>query len=80
MEKEVIIYGTKACPFCHKAREFMKAHNVTFKDVLVDEDEKARDEMIEESGQMSVPVIRVGEEIIVGYDEEKLKKALELED
>ena len=79
MNKEVVIYGTKACPFCHKARDFMKAHNINFKYVLVDEDDKARDMMIEKSGQMSVPVIMIGDEVIVGYDEEKFKKALGLE-
>jgi len=76
MEKEVVIYGTKTCPFCHKAREFMKEHNIKFKDALVDEDEQAREEMVEKSGQMSVPVIIIGKDIIVGYNERKLKKAL----
>jgi glutaredoxin len=34
--------------------------------------------MVEKSGQMGVPVSIVGEEIITGFDEEKLKQELEL--
>lgn len=81
---KVIMYGTKTCPWCKKTREFFKKHKIEFKDIYVDEDEKARDEMIKKSRQMGVPVIEIkrshGVEIIVGFDEDKLKSALNLED
>jgi glutaredoxin len=34
--------------------------------------------MIEKTGQMGVPVIEVDGEIIVGFDEERLKQSLSL--
>ena len=73
---KVKIYSTSTCPWCVKTKEFLKAHNVRYEDVNVGEDEKARNEMFEKSGQFGVPVTDVNGTIIVGYDKEALKKAL----
>ena len=75
---KVKIYSTPTCPFCKKAKAFFKEHNIEYEDVNVAGDEKARDEMIEKSGQMSVPVIEIGDKIIVGFYEQGLKKALKI--
>ncbi|OIO42176.1 NrdH-redoxin, partial [Candidatus Pacearchaeota archaeon CG1_02_39_14] len=71
-------YGTDSCPWCHKAREFMKEHKVKFTDKNVGEDQKAAQEMIKKSGQQGVPVIDVDGEIIVGFDEDRLKSLLNI--
>ena len=75
---KIIIYGTDSCPWCHKAREFMKEHKVKFTDKNVGEDQKAAQEMIKKSGQQGVPVIDVNGEIIVGFDEDRLKSLLNI--
>ena len=75
---KVKIYSTPTCPFCKKAKAFFKEHNIEYEDVNVAGDEKARDEMIEKSGQMSVPVIEIGDKIIIGFYEQGLKKALKV--
>ena len=75
---KVKIYSTPTCPFCKKAKAFFKEHNIEYEDVNVAGDEKARDEMIEKSGQMSVPVIEIGDKIIIGFYEQGLKKALKI--
>jgi len=73
---KVKVYSTSTCPWCMKTKEFLKAHNIKYEDVNVGEDEKARNEMFEKSGQFGVPVTDVNGTIIVGYDREALKKAL----
>ena len=73
---KVKIYSTSTCPWCVKTKEFLKANNVKYDDVNVGTDEKARNEMLEKSGQLGVPVTDVNGTIIVGYDKEALKKAL----
>jgi len=82
MAKEVKVYSTPACPWCVKAKEWLKENKVKFTEVDVAEDEKGREEMIEKSGQMGVPVIIIEnegkEEVIVGFDQGKLKSALGL--
>ena len=75
---EVTIYTTELCPFCKRTKEFFKEHNIKYSEKDVSEDEKAAEEMIKLSGHHGVPVIDVDGEIIVGFDEEKLKEALKL--
>ena len=81
----VKIYTTASCPWCVKAKDFFKKNKVKYAEVNVTEDEKARDEMIEKTGQMGVPVIEITKEgekeptIIVGFDQEALEETLEIE-
>lgn len=75
---KVKIYSTPTCVWCHKTKEFFKENNVVFEDVNVAADESAAQEMFDKSGQRGVPVIDVDGEIIVGFDKQKLKKALKL--
>ena len=75
-EHRVIVYSTKTCPWCHKAKEFLEEKGVAYKDVDVGADQKAANEMVEKSGQMGVPVIDMDGKIIVGFDKEELEKAL----
>ncbi len=72
----VTIYSTPTCHFCHAAKDFFTANNVAFTDYNVGTDLEKRKEMIEKSGQMGVPVITVGKDIIVGFDEPKLRELL----
>ena len=73
---KVRIYTTSTCPWCIKTKEFLKANHVKYEEVNVGEDEKARNEMFEKSGQFGVPVTDANGTIIVGFDKEALKKAL----
>jgi len=75
-QKEVVIYSTPSCHFCHAAKDFFTENHVAFKDYDVASDLAKRGEMIEKSGQMGVPVINVGGEFIVGFDELRLREVL----
>lgn len=77
--KEVTIYTTPTCSYCKSAKEFFDENNVEYTEHNVAEDVEKRNEMVEKSGQMGVPVIMVGDEIVVGYDKGKLSEMLELE-
>ena len=76
--KNVTIYSTQTCHFCHMTKDFFKENNITFTDLDITSDEKNKEEMLERSGQMSVPVIFVGDEMVVGFNESKLKELLEI--
>lgn len=76
--KNVTIYSTPTCHFCHAAKEFFKKNSVAFTDYDVSINQTKRAEMIEKSGQMGVPVIFIDDEMIVGFDEPKLKKILDI--
>lgn len=72
------VYSTPACPWCHKTKEFLKANKIKFEDIDVSTNINAAREMVKKSKQMGVPVIEADKEIIIGFDEEKLKKILKI--
>lgn len=76
--KDVFIYTTPTCMYCRAAKEFFKEHNVTYTEFDVSTDQAKREEMIQKSGQMGVPVIMVGGEMIVGFNRDKISQALGL--
>ncbi len=75
---KVKVYSTPTCPYCYMVKDFLKENNVEFDDIDVSADPEAAKEMIEKSGQMGVPVIDIDGQIIVGFDKEAIKKALNL--
>lgn len=76
--KNVTIYSTPSCHFCHMAKEFFKANNVNYTEHNVAADLVKRKEMIESSGQMGVPVIIIGNDLIVGFNKPKIAELLGL--
>jgi len=75
---KVKVYSTSTCPYCVMEKEWLKQNNIEFEDINVGEDKEAAKEMVEKSGQMGVPVTEINGEWILGFDKEKLKKALGL--
>ncbi len=76
MDTAVTIYSTPVCHFCHAAKDFFKENNVAYTEHDVAADIDKRKEMIDLTGQMGVPVIKIGEDIIIGFDEPKLRELL----
>ncbi len=76
MDKNVTIYSTPTCHFCQLSKDFFKENNIAYTEHNVQTDLEKRKEMVEKSGQMGVPVITVGDEIVVGFDKEQLSKLL----
>lgn len=74
----VTIYSTPVCHFCHAAKEFFAENNVAYTEHDVAGDAEKRQEMIDMTGQMGVPVIRIGDDVIIGFDEPKLRELLSL--
>jgi glutaredoxin-like YruB-family protein len=74
--KKVVIYSTPKCPICKRARAYLEKKSVTYEDIDVSVDEKAAHEMIHRSGQMSTPVIFVGNQMMLGFNQKKMDKML----
>ncbi|MBT4376963.1 NrdH-redoxin [archaeon] len=74
----VTIYSTPTCPWCKRTKEFLKENKIKFKDFDVSSNKKAAEEMQKKSNQMGVPVMDIDGEIIIGFDESKIKKALKI--
>mgnify|MGYP001594414764 CR=1 FL=1 len=75
---KVTIYTTPSCQWCARTKEFFRANKIKYDEVDVAANQRAAEEMVEKSGQMGVPVTKVDGQIIVGFDEPRLRKALKL--
>ncbi len=78
MAKTVKVYSTPTCPFCIRAKQFLKDNNISYENLDVSSNAALGEEMVKKSGQMGVPVLDIDGEIIVGFDKERIKKTLGL--
>lgn len=73
----VVVYTTPTCPYCYQAKEFLTRQGVRFVEKNVAADGQAAAEMVRVSGQQGVPVIRVDDQVVVGFDQPRLRHILE---
>lgn len=74
----VKVYSTPSCPWCVKAKDYLKANNIEFEEYDVSVDREAATDMINKSGQRGVPVLDIDGNIIVGFDQKNIAKLLNL--
>ena len=75
---KVTIYSTATCVYCKMAKDFFNQHNIKYEEFDVGNDLEKRREMVEKSAQLGVPVIQVGNEIIVGFNKALLSELLKI--
>ncbi len=73
---QVTIYSTPWCVFCGMAKQYLKGKKVPYKEVDVAEDQTAAMYIVNKTGQAGVPVIEIGDEVILGFDRERIDGAL----
>lgn len=74
--KKVEIYSTPTCHFCDLAKEYFAKNNVEYTNYNVAEDREKRAEMVDMTGQLGVPVIRIGDDVVIGFNKEKIDELL----
>jgi glutaredoxin-like YruB-family protein len=77
---DVKVYSTPFCPWCTKAKEYLKEKGVPFEEVNVMEDRQAAEDMVKRSGQTGVPVIEIDGKMIVGFNLDEINKALDIKE
>ncbi len=78
---KIKVYKTTTCGYCKMESEYLRSKGIKFEEIYVDNDPKAAEEMIAESGQMSVPFTVItkddGSKVTInGFDKQKLESAL----
>lgn len=73
----ITVYSTSWCGFCKQAMKYFDSLGIKYKDINVEEDRAAAEEMVQKSHQMGVPVIEIDDNIIVGFDRPKIDAALQ---
>ena len=67
--KKVIIYSTRICPFCVRAKNFFSKKDIPFEDIMVDQDPDQLKIMMDRSQRQSVPQIFIGDYHVGGFDD-----------
>ena len=73
-----MIYSTPTCVYCKMAKEFFAKNNVAYEEHDVASDLKAREDMVNKSHQLGVPVIDIDDQIVVGFDQRTIEGLLGL--
>ena len=74
----VSIYTTPSCDFCHMAKDYFKENNIAYEEIDVAADPAKRKEMVDMTKQLGVPVIRIDDSLIVGFNKPKVAELLGL--
>ena len=74
--KNVVIYSTPTCPWCKRAKDYFTRKGIPYTEYNVALDRAKAREMIQKTGQMSVPVIEIDDKVMVGFNESQLDKLL----
>jgi glutaredoxin 3 len=69
MAASVVMYSTRFCPYCMRARSLLASKGVAYTDIAVDGQPGLRREMTERSGRHTVPQIWIGEHHVGGFDD-----------
>lgn len=71
LDKDIKLYTWSYCPFCQNAKKLLDKKGYDYEEVVLDDDEVRRKEMIEETGQETVPMIFIDGRLIGGFDQLK---------
>ncbi len=77
-QPKVIVFSTPTCPHCRHAKQYLRSRGIAFTDVDVSRDMQAARDMVRMSGQQGVPVIRIDNQVVVGFDRPKIDRLLNL--
>ncbi|MEA4910767.1 hypothetical protein SDC9_07736 [bioreactor metagenome] len=77
--KKIEIYSTPTCHFCNLAKEWFKEKGLAYTEYDVAKDIQKRKEMVELTGQLGVPVIKIEDDVLIGFNPNKIAELLAAE-
>lgn len=77
--KRVTVYSTPVCSWCNTLKAWLRKNNIPFTDVDVSRDEKAAQDLVRRTGQQGVPQTDINGQIVVGFNQNRLKELLEIQ-
>lgn len=74
----VLVFTTPTCPWCTRAKTYLKQRGVPFKEIDVSRDAAAARDLVRRTGQMGVPVVEIDGRPVVGFDRSRIDRMLGL--
>lgn len=75
-EHNIVVYSTPTCPWCTRAKTYLKQLGIAYEEKDVSVDVAAAREMVKISGQMGVPVLSIDGNVVVGFDKDRIDELL----
>lgn len=75
---KIIVFTTPSCPWCNRAKSYLKQHGFKFRDVDVSKDESAAKDLVRRTGQTGVPVILINNKPVVGFNKKEIDRLLNI--
>ena len=72
----ITVFTSPTCHWCRVAKRYIEERGLSYREVNIIDDARGRQEMVRMSGQHGVPVIRVGEHSMTGWDKAEFEQLL----
>jgi len=76
--KNVTVYSTPTCSWCNTLKSWLSKNNIHFTDIDISRNPQAAEDLVKRTGQQGVPQTDINGQIVVGFDQNKLKQLLEI--
>jgi peptide methionine sulfoxide reductase msrA/msrB len=76
-KRDIVVYSVPGCSGCRAVKDYLKSKNLDFTEINMAADEQARNLVIEKTGHIGSPVVKIGEEFIFGFDKKKMEMLLQ---
>ncbi|CAN5824388.1 glutaredoxin family protein [soil metagenome] len=73
---KVVLFTTPSCSWCRRAKKYFRENRIPFKEINVEKDERAARDVVKKTGQMGVPVVKIGNRWITGFDRPAIEREL----
>lgn len=77
---DIIVYTQNDCPPCQIIKMFLKEFGYSYTEKNINLDDRSKQELTQIYNSYSTPTIVIGDEVITGFDLEKLKKVLDIKE
>jgi glutaredoxin-like YruB-family protein len=74
--RRIRLYSSPLCYSCRQAKEFLQTRGLPYQEVDISQDSAAARELVAKTGARRVPVIEVGQQIVLGFDRHHLTQLL----
>jgi glutaredoxin-like YruB-family protein len=79
-QPSVILFTTPTCSWCRTVKQYLRKHDIRFKEVDITRDEVAARDMVRRTGQQGVPVTLINNRPVVGFNKNEINRLLNIRD
>ncbi|HOJ87494.1 MAG TPA: glutaredoxin domain-containing protein [Pseudothermotoga sp.] len=73
---KITVYTAPGCPYCVRAKNYLRELGLKFTEIDVSKSQQDAERLVRRTGQNGVPVIEIGNQLVIGFDKQKIDKLL----